>query len=120
MSKRWLCFNKKFSVIIWIINKETIGNGNKKGLIFDLIKVCGDLECAKFLVRISKFCSRWICDYGVSYGLGDITQGNDLIKCKQMEIDKSFKVCDIEIKKYNNGEIKIEPGLNMDQTLEIN
>ena len=51
-----------------IINKETIGNGNKKGLIFALIKDCGNLECAKFLVRISKFCSRWICDYGVSYG----------------------------------------------------
>ena len=103
-----------------IINKETIGNGNKKGLIFALIKDCGNLECAKFLVRISKFCSRWICDYGVSYGLGDITPGKDLIKSKQIEIDKSFKDCDIEIKKYNNGEIKIEPGLNMDQTLESN
>ena len=111
---------KNSELLTGIINKETIGGGSKKGLIFTLIKDCGNLECAKFLVRISKFCSRWICDYGVSFGLGDVTPEKDLMTIKQIEIDQSFKKCDVEIKKYNNGEIELKPGLNMEQSLENN
>ena len=111
---------KNSQLLTGIIDKETIGNGSKKGLIFALIKDCGNLECAKFLLRISKFCSRWICDYGVSFGLGDVTPGKDLVEFKQIEIDKGFKKSDIEIEKYNKGEIELKPGLNMEQSLENN
>ena len=111
---------KNSQLLTGIINKETIASGSKKGLIFALIKDCGNLECSKFLVRISKFCSRWICDYGVSFGLGDVTPGKELITIKQKEIEKKFSECDDEIKKYNNGQIKLEPGLDMEQSLENN
>ncbi len=60
-----------------IIDKENIGSGSKNGLLFAIIKDCGLKEAAKFLVRVSKFSGRWISDYGMSFGLSDVTPRKD-------------------------------------------
>ena len=101
-----------------IIDKATIGNGSKSGLIFALIRDCGLTETAKFLTRISKFSSRWICDYGVSLGLGDVIPRKDLVENKEKQIQKSFSESDKQIDLYNTGRIELKPGLNAEQSLE--
>ena len=99
-----------------IINKDTLGK-DKDGLIFALIRDCGVTEAAKFLTRISKFSSRWICDYGL-LGIEDVTPSRDLIIQKKEEISKNFEESEKEINLYNTGRIKLIPGLNAEKSLE--
>ena len=101
-----------------IIDKATIGNGSKSGLVFALIKDCGKYEAAKFLTRISKFSGRWICDYGMSFGLGDVIPRKDLVENKEQTIEKSFKESEQQIDLYNTGRIQLKPGMNSEQSLE--
>ena len=101
-----------------IIDKSTIGSGSKSGLVFALGKDCGNNEACKFLTRISKFSGRWICDYGLSLGLGDVTPREDLVKNKEKIIEKSFKESEQQIDLYNTGKIQLKPGLNAEQSLE--
>ena len=101
-----------------IIDKATIGDGSKSGLVFALLKDCGFLETAKFLTRISKFSARWIGDFGMSLGLGDVIPRKDLVQNKEIMIQKSFEESDKQIELYNTGRIKLEPGMNEEQSLE--
>ena len=101
-----------------IIDKSTIGSGSKSGLVFALGKDFGSVEACKFLTRISKFSSRWICDYGLSLGLGDVIPRKDLVENKEKIIEKSFKESEQQIDLYNTGKIQLKPGLNAEQSLE--
>ena len=101
-----------------IIDKSTIGSGSKSGLIFALGKDFGSEEACKFLTRISKFSGRWICDYGLSLGLGDVIPREDLVKNKEKIIEKSFNESEKQINLYNIGKIQLKPGLNAEQSLE--
>ena len=101
-----------------IIDKSTIGSGSKSGLVFALGKDFGSEEACKFLTRISKFSGRWICDYGLSLGLGDVIPREDLVKNKEKIIEKSFKESEQQIDLYNTGKIQLKPGLNAEQSLE--
>ena len=101
-----------------IIDKSTIGSGSKSGLVFAIGKDFGSEEACKFLTRISKFSGRWICDYGLSLGLGDVIPREDLVKNKEKIIEKSFKESEQQIDLYNTGKIQLKPGLNAEQSLE--
>ena len=100
-----------------IIDSATIKD-SKNGLVFALIKDCGKQEAAKFLTRISKFSGRWICDYGMSFGLGDVTPRKDLVENKEKIIEESFNKCEEQIDLYNTGKIELIPGMNAEQSLE--
>ena len=101
-----------------IIDSNTIGKEKKNSLVFALIKDCGKQETAKFLTRISKFSGRWICDYGMSFGLGDVTPRKDLVENKEKIIEKSFNESEEQINLYNTGRIQLKPGMNAEQSLE--
>ena len=101
-----------------IIDKATIGGGNKNSIVFALIKDCGNEEAAKFLTRISKFSGRWISDYGMSFGIGDVTPTKEFEKHKKKIIEKAFKTNYKKIDLYNKGKIKMRTGLNAEESLE--
>ena len=101
-----------------IIDKATIGKESNSGLLFSLIKDCGKQEAAKFLTRISKFSGRWICDYGFSFGIGDITPTKDLVENKEKIIEENFKESERQIDLYNAGRNELKPGMNAEQSLE--
>ena len=101
-----------------IIDSATIGKESKSGLVFTLIKDCGKHETAKFLTRISKFSGRWICDYGMSLGLGDVIPRKDLVENKEKIIEKNFNESEKQIELYNTGKIQLNPGMNAEQSLE--
>ena len=100
------------------IGKEAIAKQSKKGLIFALIKDCGFNETAKFLTRVSKFSGRWICDYGMSFGLGDVLPSQDFVENKGKIIKESFNETEKEIDLFNNGRIELRPGMNEEESLE--
>ena len=101
-----------------IIDSSSIGKESKSGLLFALIKDCGKHEACKFLTRISKFCGRWMCDYGMSFGINDVTPSKDLTENKKKIIEKSFKDSEEQIDLYNSGRIELKPGMNAEQSLE--
>ena len=103
-----------------IIDKATIGKESKSGIVFALIKDCGLQEAAKFLARISKFSGRWICDYGMSFGLGDCFPRKDFVEEKKKLINQRILENDQLYEDYKNGNIRLEPGLNAEESLEAN
>ncbi len=109
---------KNSELICGIIDKQTLGKESKDGLVFTLIKDCGFTETAKFLTRISKFSSRWICDYGLSFGIGDVIPSKYLIENKTKVIRKAINESEKQINLYNSGKIEIKPGLNEEESLE--
>ena len=109
---------RKSELLTGIIDKSTLGDGSKNGLVFALLKDCGLKEAAKFLTRISKFSARWICDYGFSLGLGDLIPRKDLVEHKEKLINENFKESEKQIDLYNNGRIQLRPGMNAEQSLE--
>ena len=121
---KFRCPNDGFVVIrnsellTGIIDSDTIGKENKSGLVFALIKDCGKHEAAKFLTRISKFSGRWICDYGLSHGLDEVTPRKDLVENKEKFIEESFIESQKQIDLYNTGKTQLIPGMNAEQSLE--
>ena len=111
-------FIKNSNLLTGVIDKSTIGSGSKSGLVFALGKDFGTEEACKFLTRISKFSGRWICDYGLSLGLGDVIPRKDLVQNKEKIIEKSFNESEQQINLYNTGKIQLKPGLNAEQSLE--
>jgi len=101
-----------------VIDKATIGEESKSGLVFALLKDCGNLEAAKFLTRVSKFSARWIGDYGMSLGIDDVMPKKDLQENKEKIIEESLKESQEQIELYNTGRIKLEPGMNAEESLE--
>jgi DNA-directed RNA polymerase III subunit RPC1 len=100
------------------IDKVTIGSGSKSGIVFVLIKDNNTKITTEFLSRIAKFSSRWIGDYGISFGISDVYPREDLIKNKEELIKSSYAKCDLQIKSFENGEIELKAGMNAEQSLE--
>lgn len=100
------------------IDKATIGNGSKNGIVFALLKDNNRRICAKVLTRISKFSARWIANYGMSFGISDVTPRADLIEEKKKLVQESYKASDNQIQLYNEGKIELIPGLNAEASLE--
>ena len=100
------------------IDKATIGNGSKNGIVFALLKDNNKKICAKVLTRISKFSARWITNYGMSFGISDVIPRADLIEQKEKLVDESYRASDEQIALYNDGKIQLKPGLNAEQSLE--
>ncbi len=111
---------KNSELLFGNIDKSTIGNGSKTGLIFVLIKDCNKSIAAKILTRISKFSSRWINDYGMSFGIGDVTPQKKFIETKNEKVNYSYEESDKQISLYNKGQIQLKPGMNAEESLESN
>lgn len=100
------------------IDKVTIGNGSKNGIVFALIKDNNKRITAKVLTRISKFSARWIGDYGMSFGISDVTPRQDLIENKNKLIKECYASSDVQISLYNDRKIQLKPGMNAEESLE--
>lgn len=46
------------------------------------------------MLRVSKFSSRWISNYGMSIGIGDVTPYQKLLKEKEKMISIGYENCD--------------------------
>jgi len=100
------------------LGKATIGGGSKAGLVYSLMKDNNYNAAAECLQRISKLSSRWLSDYGISIGINDVWPFPELMNEKEKVLNTSYKTCDNFIKEYEKGEIKLEPGCNMEESLE--
>lgn len=59
------------------LGKNTLG-GNKSGLIYTLLRDNNNESACEVMHRISKLSSRWISNYGMTIGIGDVTPSKEL------------------------------------------
>lgn len=64
------------------LGKKTLGDGSKEGLFYSLIKDNSNAAAARVMLRLSKFTSRWIMNYGMSIGISDVTPSKEVLKNK--------------------------------------
>jgi DNA-directed RNA polymerase III subunit RPC1 len=50
-----------------------MGSGSKNGLFYSLIRDNSSEVAAMCMLRVAKFSSRWLSNYGMSIGIGDVT-----------------------------------------------
>lgn len=97
-----------------------MGSGSKSGLIYSLVRDNSVGAAADCMLRVSKFSARWLSNYGLSIGIGDVTPREKLKKEKAILLENGNKDCDKIIQSYQDGTIELKPGCNAEQTLESN
>ena len=121
--EEWKCKNDGFVIIqrsellTGNIDKACIG-GTKAGLVFTLIRDNSNLICAEVLTRISKFSARWIGEYGMSLGIGDVYPMEHIKKSKESRVEDCYVKSETFIKQFEDGKIPLKPGMNAEQSLE--
>ncbi|EDR26493.1 DNA-directed RNA polymerase III subunit RPC1, putative [Entamoeba dispar SAW760] len=113
----WICF-KNSQLLCGQIEKSIIGSGNKTGLFHLILRDYGTLESAKIMAHISRFCARFLGDYGFSIGISDVTPSADLTQMKEELVSEGYKKCDQFIEDYKSGKQEVQAGSTPEQTLE--
>ena len=75
-----------------------MGAESKTGLMYSLIRDNSVEIATKCMLRLSKFSARWISNYGMSIGIGDVTPMNYLLNEKRRMIEQGYKTCDEHIR----------------------
>lgn len=68
--------------------------------------------------KFAKLSARWITNYGMTFGLSDVTPDPKLIEANQGRIKAAYEECEVEINKLKNGTLELMPGCTGEQTLE--
>ena len=101
------------------IAKKSIGDGSKKGLLYIILRDCGEQKAADFLSRWAKFCSRYMGGHkGFSIGISDVTPSKSLIDLKRTILEEGYSVARKSIQQYDEGKLELRPGCDMLQSLE--
>ena len=99
------------------LGKATLGSGSKEGLFYALIRNCSTEVAARGMLRLSKFASRWLSNYGMSIGIGDVTP-YQIVDQKAEIVKEGYEKCDKLIERFHQGKLKLKAGCNAEQTLE--
>jgi DNA-directed RNA polymerase III subunit RPC1 len=86
----WVAFRNS-ELISGNIAKKTIGDGSKTGLLYILLRDCGQLEAARLLDRWAKLCSRFLGGHkGFSIGISDVTPSAKLREMKHNILSNGY------------------------------
>lgn len=97
--------------------KKTLG-GNKKGIVFILLRDHKAEDVSNFLGRLTRMTSRYLMNRGFSIGLDDVTPSTELNELKEEVINKNYNSSAEKIKLYETGKLALKPGCTAEQTLE--
>lgn len=84
----WVIFSNS-ELISGQLGKNTLG-GNKSGLIYTLLRDNNNESACEVMHRISKLSSRWISNYGMTIGIGDVTPSKELEDINKSAIKQSY------------------------------
>jgi DNA-directed RNA polymerase III subunit RPC1 len=98
--------------------KPTMGGGSKNGLFYSLIRDNSPEIASACMLRLSKFSSRWISNYGMSIGISDVTPFKLLTQAKHDLINTGYEKCSDNIEKFKQNKLVLKAGCDADQTLE--
>jgi len=100
------------------LGKSTLGNGNKAGLFSTLAADFSPKVSAVCMNRLAKLSARFIGNQGFSIGIDDVTPAEKLRIAKEHTVNMGYADAHAFIKQYNEGALQLQPGCNMEQTLE--
>ena len=87
----WVAFRNS-ELICGNIAKKTIGDGSKTGLLYVLLRDCGQVEAARMLDRWAKLCSRFLGGHkGFSIGISDVTPSARLREMKYDILSNGYR-----------------------------
>jgi len=115
----WVIFQNS-ELISGLLCKPTMGGGSKNGLFYSLIRDNSPEIASACMLRLSKFSSRWISNYGMSIGISDVTPFKILTENKERLIQEGYDKCTINIKKFKENTLELKAGCDADQSLEAN
>eukprot|EP00197_Chlamydomonas_leiostraca_P012021 CAMPEP_0202861128 /NCGR_PEP_ID=MMETSP1391-20130828/2625_1 /ASSEMBLY_ACC=CAM_ASM_000867 /TAXON_ID=1034604 /ORGANISM="Chlamydomonas leiostraca, Strain SAG 11-49" /LENGTH=1424 /DNA_ID=CAMNT_0049540457 /DNA_START=102 /DNA_END=4376 /DNA_ORIENTATION=+ len=99
------------------VGKVVLG-GSKAGLFGTLHSDYSPMAAAAVMSRLAKMAARHMGNRGFSIGVEDVTPRPVLLAAKAKTINTGYTECDGFISAYTKGELQLQPGCNMDQTLE--
>ena len=111
-----VCF-KDSELISGTLGKATLGD-SKSGLFYCLLKDNSNHVSAVCMLRFAKFSARWLTNWGMTLGIGDVTPEQSLVEFKKKMIQERFDKCTEIIEKYNNKQLRTKPGCTPESTLE--
>ena len=115
----YVCFHQG-ELVSGAIGKKTLGGESKSGLFYALIRDQdqGHEKAVTIMNRLAKLSSRFLCDYGFSIGIEDVTPPKHLNNIKESIVTTGVTGLDEHIAQYESGLIKLKPGCNALQSLE--
>jgi len=113
----WVIFQNS-ELISGNLCKTTMGSGSKVGLFYSLQRDNSVEAASRCMLRVSKFSSRWLSNYGMSIGISDVSPFMELIKEKENLLSIGYENCDKLIEQYKSGKLVLKAGCNNEQTLE--
>ncbi len=99
------------------LGKGVLG-GSKGGLFGTLNSDFSPMAAAACMSRLAKLSARQMGNHGFRIGIGDVSPRATLVKSKGEMMDKGYGQCLSYIDLYNKGKLQLQPGCNLDQTLE--
>ncbi|GAX79763.1 hypothetical protein CEUSTIGMA_g7204.t1 [Chlamydomonas eustigma] len=99
------------------LGKGILG-GSKGGLFGTLNSDFSPMAAATCMSRLAKMAARHMGNHGFSIGIDDVTPRTGLVKAKGNMMDEGYGQCETYINLYNKGMLQLQPGCNLEQTLE--
>eukprot|EP00878_Enallax_costatus_P039925 GHUV01045868.1.p1 GENE.GHUV01045868.1~~GHUV01045868.1.p1 ORF type:complete len:639 (+),score=155.48 GHUV01045868.1:336-2252(+) len=112
----WVCFRNS-NLISGRLGKGVLG-GNKGGLFGSLAADFSPHAAAAAMGRLAKMSARVMGDLGFSIGIEDVAPREKLLREKKNTLTKGYDNVEDFIHQYNKGNLQLEPGCNLEQTLE--
>ena len=106
-------------IMCGVLDKSIVGDGNKKSIIFVVLRDYGAEYAAKIMNSLAKLSARWSCNQGFSIGISDVTPGDLLNQRKDVLVNAAYDKCDSLIAQRNAGKLENRSGCDEDETLEI-
>lgn len=107
----WVIFQNS-ELICGNLCKTTMGSGSKTGLFYSILRDNSAEIAAKCMQRLSKFSARWIGNYGMSIGIGDVTPFSQLLETKDELLKKGYESCDKLIEDFKENRLVLKAGCN--------
>ncbi|WIA12568.1 hypothetical protein OEZ85_006229 [Tetradesmus obliquus] len=114
----WVCFRNS-NLISGRLGKAVLG-GNKGGLFGSLAADFSPAVAAAAMGRLAKMAARAMGELGFSIGIDDVMPREQLLAEKAATLDRGYGSVQDYIGQYRKGSLQLEPGCNLEQTLEAN
>jgi DNA-directed RNA polymerase III subunit RPC1 len=100
------------------VAKRTLGSQSKQSLLYVLQREAGPLLAVRCMNRLARFASRWLSEYGFSFGIDDVRPSPALEHAKAVRIRDAYTQVQDAIERYRAGVMRPRPGYTDEETLE--
>jgi DNA-directed RNA polymerase III subunit RPC1 len=91
------------------VGKKVLGP-SKAGLLYILNRDNSAEVAASVMLRIGKLASRFLINYGMTIGIGDVTPSKSLVEINRKEVMKGYEECSEAISKMERNQLERVPG----------